>query len=102
MTNKENTEQLYHLTLTADQANYLVLILNNTKSTLDNCEQQLGTINDMIFGLGVDVNKELVNIVDKLNDKSDHLSNILYKLRSSSQHGSSTNDPDIELLQETL
>lgn len=100
MTNDEKVEVLYHLTLTAEQANYLVLILNKTKSTLDNCEQQLGTINDMIFGLGVDVNKEFVKVVDKLNDKSDHLSNILYKLRSSSQQ--SVGDPDVELLQETL
>lgn len=76
------------ITLTEDQVTCLVKILSHVKRTLDSCERQLNNTADMLEAFGVDPSV-FVNGISSINDQSDHISNILFKIQNNKEDMSS-------------
>jgi hypothetical protein len=76
------------ISLTDEQVECLVKILSNVKNTLDSCERQLNNTADVLEAFGVDPSVFLPGI-GSINDQSDHISNILFKIQKNGEDVSS-------------
>lgn len=81
-------EKEMEITLTEDQVTCLVKILSHVKRTLDSCERQINNTADVLEAFGVDP-YVFVNGINSINDQSDHISNILFKIQNNKEDVSS-------------
>ncbi len=82
---KENEMEM---SLTEEQVECLVKILSHVKNTLDSCERQLNNTADVLEAFGVNPSV-FVNGINSINDQSDHISNILFKIQKNDEDVSS-------------
>ena len=73
---------MVNITLTEEQKTFLYGLLDKEVVELSTIESDINKVYDALFSKGIDKHKCILEIFDALEERQNHLSNIMFKIRN--------------------